>query len=55
MHSLNLGFALWVAASTIILLVEHYLIFGDIDVDIAIRYKNAWLQFNGWTTSHKIQ
>ena len=55
MHSVNLGYGLWVAGSTLILLVEHYEIWGGGDVDMSDRYKSAWLHFNGWTKANKIQ
>ena len=55
MHSLNLGYALWLSASTLILMVEHFHIWGGADVDASDRYKSAWLHFNAWSVANKVQ
>ena len=55
MHSVNLGYALWVSASTLVLLVEQFRVWGGDEVEMSDRYKSAWLHFNGWSVSHKIQ
>lgn len=55
MHSINLGYALWVSASTLVLLVEQFGVWGGDEVDLPDRYKSAWLHFNGWSVSRKIQ
>ena len=54
MHSINLGYALWVSASTLVLLVEQFGVWGGDEVDLPDRYKSAWLHFNGWSVSRKI-
>lgn len=48
MHALNLGFTLWVLGSTLKLLIEQWEIWGGADVDLASRFKSAWMHFNGW-------
>ena len=55
MHSLNLGYALWVSASVLILMVEHYEMWGSDDIAISERYKSAWLNFNAWCVGRRIQ
>ena len=55
MHSVNLGYSLWVAASALVFLVEYLHLWGDDGFGISERYKSAWLHFNGWTVANKAQ
>lgn len=56
MHSLNLGYGLWVSGSTLILMVEQFQLWGPCDEKTMEQcYKSAWLHFQGWTVANKIR
>ena len=55
MHALNLGYGLWVGASTLMILVEHIRLYGGDEVDMSERYKTAWLNFDAWCRTNRLQ
>ena len=55
MHSLNLGYALWLAGGAIIYLSNVHHLWGGDDRDEAERLLDAWTDFNTWTKQTKTQ
>ena len=53
MHSLNLGYALWLAGGAIIYLSNVHHLWGGDDRDEAERLLDAWTDFNTWTKQNK--
>ena len=54
MHSLNLGYVLWLLGGAIVYLAKEKFLWGEHD-DPAEQYMNAWLEFNDWAKQNKIQ
>ena len=55
MHSLNLGFALWLAGGVILYLSDIVNVWGPPERPANERFHDAWLQFNTWAKSKKMQ
>ena len=53
MHSLNLGYVLWLLGGAIVYLANIKFVWGD--GDPADRFMDAWLEFHAWTKQRKIQ
>ena len=55
MHSLNLGYGLWLCGGAIVWLVEETNLFGGDDLSLEERFQTAWVTFDQWAKRNKIQ
>lgn len=55
MHSLNLGYGLWLAGGAILYLTEEMHLWGENDRPLEERLHDAWMTFNNWAKQKKIK
>ena len=55
MHSLNLGYALWVAGGAITILCDDVQVWGGDERNKADRLLDAWMDFKNWAKTNRIQ
>jgi len=54
MHSLNLGYGVWLLGSVLKVLVTDYAFFGGADMSESFKLQNAWIHFRDWCQQRKI-
>ena len=55
MHSLNLGYTLWLLGSVMAVLLSDFQIFGGANETDTKKLQQAWVELNDWSKQRKIQ
>ena len=55
MHSLNLGYTLWLLGSVLTVLLSDFEIWGRANETDTKKLQQAWVELNEWSKQRKIQ
>ena len=55
MHSLNLGYTLWLLGSVLTVLLSDFEIWGRANESDTKKLQQAWVELNEWSKQRKIQ